>query len=257
MKSTSGASASANALGALQRQPLGGQLAEHDRDVGDHRGDRPPGRCCRRPRSPTGRSDPAPRASGSAEGLAAEGGRQEAGQRDPDLHRGQEPVRVLVSARATVCPRLPRWASCLTWLSRSETSAISAAAKTPPTTMKTMINETLRTTHSRRAQVQTSRDRRVTLRKRSDRAGARRTSAALVGCDHVCRGWTRWQLGDLPRRRDRPGRPGRPADPARALRGRPGRRSSSSPATRRPSAGPTVPIPAAGTGRRTRRLPGR
>src|SRR5215211_2630504 len=48
-------------------------------------------------------------------------------------------------SRATIWPRRPRRASCLTWLSRSDTNAISAAANTPPTKMKTKITATLST----------------------------------------------------------------------------------------------------------------
>ena len=50
----------------------------------------------------------------------------------------------LACSLATAWPRLPRWASCFTWLSRSETSAISAAANTPPMAMNTTINAALR-----------------------------------------------------------------------------------------------------------------
>ena len=44
---------------------------------------------------------------------------------------------------ATAWPRLPRPLSCLTWLSRSDTRAISAAAKTPPMRMKRKISAML------------------------------------------------------------------------------------------------------------------
>ena len=47
------------------------------------------------------------------------------------------------ASRATVCPRLLRWDSWRIWLSRSDTRAISAAAKIPPTTMKHKINKML------------------------------------------------------------------------------------------------------------------
>ena len=49
-------------------------------------------------------------------------------------------------SRAMVWPRLPRWASWRIWLSRSDTSAISAAAKMPPIRMKTRINAMLSST---------------------------------------------------------------------------------------------------------------
>ncbi len=51
----------------------------------------------------------------------------------------------LAATRATVSPRLPRWAIDLSWLSRRETRAISAAAKTPPISTKTKIRTMLRT----------------------------------------------------------------------------------------------------------------
>lgn len=41
---------------------------------------------------------------------------------------------------STVRPRCPLPASCLTWLSRSVTSAISAAAKVPPIRMNRKIS---------------------------------------------------------------------------------------------------------------------
>ena len=65
-------------------------------------------------------------------GLAERAG-QQGGQRDADLHRGQEPVRVLGQpgrALARACPAHERGTD---WPSRSETRAISAPAKNPPT----------------------------------------------------------------------------------------------------------------------------
>jgi hypothetical protein len=47
--------------------------------------------------------------------------------------------------RATSCPRLPRRARRLTWLGRSDTNAISAAANTPPMRMNTKIKMMLNT----------------------------------------------------------------------------------------------------------------
>ena len=51
----------------------------------------------------------------------------------------------LAASAATVRPRWPRVESCLTWLSRSDTSAISAAANTPPTMMNRKISRMLLT----------------------------------------------------------------------------------------------------------------
>ena len=49
----------------------------------------------------------------------------------------------LAATLATISPRRPRCDSDLSWLSRSETSAISAAAKTPPISTKTRIRTML------------------------------------------------------------------------------------------------------------------
>ena len=47
-------------------------------------------------------------------------------------------------SRATSRPRRPRCPSCLTWLPRSDTKAISAAANTPPMAMNTKIKTLLK-----------------------------------------------------------------------------------------------------------------
>ena len=52
------------------------------------------------------------------------------------------------ASRATICPRLPRPASCRTCDSRSDTRAISAAANTPPMTMKSRISNAVLTVES-------------------------------------------------------------------------------------------------------------
>ena len=82
-----------HALGPLQGQPFGGQLAQDDREVGDHDRDQDGGDGQRdRGGQPqeleVGREVPRER-------RRTEGSRQEARQRDPDLHRREEPVRVL------------------------------------------------------------------------------------------------------------------------------------------------------------------
>src|SRR5215204_4973617 len=57
-----------------------------------------------------------------------------------DRNRLGSPVNWAISR-----PRLPRRASCLTWLSRSDTNAISAAANTPPIRINRKIMTTLNT----------------------------------------------------------------------------------------------------------------
>ena len=74
---------------------------------------------------------------------ATEGRGQEPGQRDADLDGGEEPVGVLGEPRRR-SRRGGRGAPArVTWLSRSETSAISAAAKNPPIRTKTRTSTML------------------------------------------------------------------------------------------------------------------
>jgi hypothetical protein len=84
-----------------------------------------------------------PRATRTGDSSAARVAPPKAAERNPDsvtptCTADRKRLGLAVS-RATVWPRFPRCASCLTWLSRSETKDISAAAKIPPTVMNTKI----------------------------------------------------------------------------------------------------------------------
>ena len=136
MRSSAGANGHRDALGPLQGQPLGRQLAEDQREVGDDQRDEDQRRRCRTAAAVS----PAPLEQvrhRHGEPRRAEGRRQEAGQRDADLHGGQEAVGVLDRAGRPAAPRLPRSASALACPSRRLTSASSVAANTPPMRMKT------------------------------------------------------------------------------------------------------------------------
>jgi hypothetical protein len=78
----------------LQREPLGGQLADHDRDVRDHDGDGD-----QRDRGGDGLGEAERLGQHRTEIIgqcrATERGGQEAGQGDADLHGGQEAIRIL------------------------------------------------------------------------------------------------------------------------------------------------------------------
>ena len=81
-----------DALGALQREPLGRELAEHEREVGDDQRDADEGDPV--PAAPSGRD---PRSSQDrrevvGEGRGAERRGQEAGERDADLDGREEAV---------------------------------------------------------------------------------------------------------------------------------------------------------------------
>ncbi len=90
------------ALGALQREPLGGQLAEHQGDVGDRDRDQHQ----RDDVGGAGRHAPVDqlRRQVAGERRATEGGGQEAGERDADLDRGQEAVGVRRQPRDGLAP---------------------------------------------------------------------------------------------------------------------------------------------------------
>ena len=77
-------------LGALQREPLGGQLAEDEGEVADDEGDQDQRDGVGRALGKTGVGQQA--GDGHREPGSTEGGRQEARQGDPDLHGRQEAV---------------------------------------------------------------------------------------------------------------------------------------------------------------------
>ena len=99
-------------------------------------------------------------------------------------------------SRATVRPREPRWASCLTWLSRSETRAISAPANTPPTQMNSRMRAMLRTSSEVIVGWSRCRRRGSHLRNRSELCRRLRLDGHMSADRPV------------PRRGPRPGRPG-------------------------------------------------
>ena len=117
------------ALGGAQRQGLGHQLAQHQRQIGHDRHHQREGHLLARPSQAraTQRPDQPP-----GDRRAAEGRRGGAHHGDADLHRGQEALRVVAQRHA---PRAR--ARCLRSISscrrvlRTERIAISAPAKTP------------------------------------------------------------------------------------------------------------------------------
>ncbi len=82
-----------DALGALQRQPLRGELAEDQREVRDDQRHEDQGHRVGRPCRQASGCQQVRHRHGEPRG--AEGGRQEAGEGDPDLHCGEEAVGVL------------------------------------------------------------------------------------------------------------------------------------------------------------------
>src|SRR5215211_3590130 len=80
-------------LGTLQRQALGGQFAQHDRDIRNDRGDKDHGN--RVGQRPTDRQQLLQdRHQRLGDRRAAKRRRQKAGQRHADLHCREEPVRI-------------------------------------------------------------------------------------------------------------------------------------------------------------------
>ena len=129
IRSSSGAANSDDPLGPLQRQPLGRELPEDQREERDAPTSPP------RPRRPTRPRRDMWCLSADISRLA-----RVAAPNAPDSRVARvTPIWTVdrnrlgsCASRAARWPRLPRLASARTWPSRSETSAISAAAKKPP-----------------------------------------------------------------------------------------------------------------------------
>ena len=128
--STGAARPSANPSGWAQRERLGHELAEDDRVQRQEQRSRA--------RVPTASAVPAAmpealqeRRDRVAHADAGERRGEEADERDPELDDREEPAGSLTRRRTRLAPRRPSSTSCSTRLRRIDTSAISAATKTP------------------------------------------------------------------------------------------------------------------------------